>query len=151
MQERGWNQEFRTMGYQVLIQKKISRDLGTDADTRGQQHMRRNLLQIIQVEVLLENAGWDTDPGARREDFVSLEGETLSEDLTKFWTLCTDNRNKGIVSLSAHILFEVRDADIKENPVKSGFLQITFTPPPSPPKFLERISLAHPDFKIYPP
>ena len=87
MQERGWNQEFRTMGYQVLIQKKISRDLGTDADTRGQQHMRRNLLQIIQVEVLLENAGWDTDPGARREEFVSLDGEKLSEDLTKLWTL----------------------------------------------------------------
>ena len=73
------------MGYQVLIQKKISRDLGTDADTRGQQHMRRNLLQIIQVEVLLENAGWDTDPGARREDFVSLEGQTLSENFAQFW------------------------------------------------------------------
>ena len=97
------------MGYQVLIQKKISRDLGTDADTRGQQHMRRNLLQIIQVEVLLENAGWDTDPGARREEFVSLDGEKLSEDLTKFWTLCTENRNIGIINLSEHKPVEFDD------------------------------------------
>ena len=32
----------------------------------------------------------------------------------------------------------VRDADIKENPVKSGFIQIFFTAP-YPPKFLECI------------
>ena len=99
----------KTMVYQNLIQKMIIRGLGTDTDTRGQQHMRRNLLQIIQVEVLLENAGWDTDPGARREEFVSLDGEKLSEDLTKFWTLCTDNRNKGIVNLSEHKPVEFDD------------------------------------------
>ena len=33
----------------------------------------------------------------------------------------------------------VRDADIKENLVKSGFIQIIFIPPPYPPKFLECI------------
>ena len=55
----------KTMVYQVLIQKMIICGLGTDTDTRGQQQMRSNLLQIIQVEVLLENAGWDTVPGAR--------------------------------------------------------------------------------------
>ena len=84
------------MGYQVLIQKKISRDLGTDADTRGQQHMRRNLLQIIQVEVLLENAGWDTDPGARREEFVSLDGEKLSEDWQSFGHCVQTIETKGL-------------------------------------------------------
>ena len=108
MQERGWNQEFQTMGDQVLIHKKISRDLGLDTGTRVQQQVRRNLL-IIQVEVLLENAGWDKDPTARREEFVNLDGEELSEDLTKLWTLCTDNRNKGIVSLSEHKLVEFSD------------------------------------------
>ena len=70
------------MGDQVLIQKKISRDLGHNTESRVQQHMRRNLLQIIQVEVLLENAGWSKDPTERREEFVSLTGEELSEDLT---------------------------------------------------------------------
>ena len=97
------------MGDQVLIEKKISRDLGQDTGTRGQQHMRRNLLQIVQVEVLLENAGWDQDPTARREDFVSLDGQIMSEDLTQFWTICTDNRNKGILSLSEHKVVEFND------------------------------------------
>jgi hypothetical protein len=61
------------------------------------------------MEVLLENAWWDKDPNARREEFVSLEEEELSEVLVKFWTLCTDNRNKGIVSLSEHKPVEFND------------------------------------------
>ena len=44
----------------------------------------------------------------------------------------------------------VRDAIIKENPVKSGFLQITLTPPP-PKTFWIAYFLACPDFQIYPP
>ena len=61
-------QEFRTVGDQVPIQEKINRDMGLDAYIRVKQHMRRNLLQNIKVELLLENASWDTEPGARRED-----------------------------------------------------------------------------------
>jgi hypothetical protein len=80
MQERGWNQEFRTMGYKVLIQKKISRNLGADTDNRGQQHMRRNLLQIIQVEGLLGNKGW----GCKR---MSKELPNLAASIPDFHPL----------------------------------------------------------------
>ena len=45
---------------------------------------------------------------------------------------------------------EGRDAIIKENPVKSGFLQITLTPPPKK-IFWNSYFLACPDFQIYPP
>ena len=44
----------------------------------------------------------------------------------------------------------IRDAIIKENPVKSGFLQIIFTPL-SPQKFLERISFSTSRFQNKPP
>ena len=85
-----------------MIQKKLIRDLGLETSAEVQQHMRRNLLQIIQVEVLLENAGWDTNPGERRDNFESLDGEMLCEDLTQFWKLCTENRNSRILSLAEH-------------------------------------------------
>ena len=102
MEERGWNQEFRTMGDQVLIQKKILRDLGLENSLGGNQHLRKNLLQIIQVEVLLESGGWGINPGEKSDHFESLDGEVLSEDLTRFWKMCTDNRNSGILCLAKH-------------------------------------------------
>ena len=55
---------------------------------------------------------------------------------TNFW-LC--NTTPDIIT--------IRDAIIKENPVKSGFLQIPFTPQ----NFWNAYFLADPDFKIYPP
>lgn len=97
------------MGSQVLVQKKISRDLGLHGIDRVTQHFRRNLVQIIQVEALLEEAGWNTEPEERREDFISLEGGDLCEDMTQFWALCTQNRNSGIVSLAQHNPVEFQD------------------------------------------
>ena len=85
-----------------MIQKKLIRDLGLKTSVEVQQHLRTNLLQIIQVEDLLGNAGWDTNPGERRDNFVSLEGEVMCEDLTQFWKLCTENRNRGILNLAEH-------------------------------------------------
>ena len=47
-------------------------------------------------------------------------------------------------------LFHLWEADIQENTVKSGILQIDVTPPP-PKKFWNGYFLADPDFKIPPP
>ena len=109
MEERGWSQEFRTMGKQVLIEKKLARDLGLEKAAGGQQNLIKNLLQIIQVEVLLKNVGWANNPRDERDSFESLQGEILCEDLTKFWELCSENKVRGLLCLAKHKPVEFLD------------------------------------------
>ena len=54
--------------------------------------MTRFYIKIIQVEVLLEYAGWSKDPNERRKEFMSLDVEKLSEDFNK--VLDTVHRQK---------------------------------------------------------
>ena len=109
MEERGWSQEFRTMGKQVLIEKKLALDLGLEKAAGGQQNLIKNLLQIIQVEVLLKNVGWANNPRDERDSFESLQGEILCEDLTKFWELCSENKVRGLLCLAKHKPVEFLD------------------------------------------
>ena len=98
MDDRGWNQEFRTMSDNILVQKKLERDLGLRQTTGA--HLRTNLREVIAVEHILETENWLTEPSERKSIFHNLDKTAiLDENLTQFWALCGQNRNTGVAAI----------------------------------------------------
>ena len=109
MDKKGWNVEFRTMSPNIALRKKLDRDLGKLSNTGG-DHIRRNLPEIVMVEVLLRNSGWMERPDLLRNSFTNLAGnEDLSEDLVQFWGLCGLNRDKGVKQLLEKKIVDFED------------------------------------------
>ena len=67
MDRRGWNQEFRTMSGNILIQKKLERDTGLERHPGA--HLRTNLKEIVAVEHLLVAEGWLENPCEKKNKF----------------------------------------------------------------------------------
>ena len=112
MDDRGWNQEFRTMSGNIMIQKKLERDLGLSRNLGA--HLRTNLREIIAVEHLFETEKWLENPTERIPVFHNLDKTAiLDENLTQFWAMCGQNRNSGI------------DAILKNKPV--SFINVKAT------------------------
>ena len=82
----------------ILIQKKLERDLGLRRDCGA--HLRTNLKEILAVEHLFVIENWLEDPNVRKPVFDNLDKTSiLDEDLTKFWELCGLNRDSGVSAL----------------------------------------------------
>ena len=98
MDDRGWNQEFRTMSGNILIQKKLERDLGLSRNLGA--HLRTNLREIIAVEHLFESEKWLENPSERIPIFRNLDKSViLDENLIQFWVMCGQNRDSGVAAI----------------------------------------------------
>jgi len=98
LEERGWNQEFRCMATNVLISKKVERDVGSSR--RGGVHLRKNLKEIIAVEALIESEGWLEEPETLKHLETNMdETANLNSEVAAFWFCCGQNRDKGIDSI----------------------------------------------------
>ena len=122
MDKKGWNVEFRTMSSNIALRKKLDRDLGKLSNSVG-DHIRRNLSEIVMVEVLLKNSGWMERPDLPRNIFTNLSGDAdLCEDLVQFWGLCGLNRDKGVKQLLEKKVVDFEDIcalkDDKDDSVK---------------------------------
>lgn len=86
------------MGSNVLISKKLSRDLGSLKE--GGVHIRKNLKEIIAVEALFQTEGWLEDPEIEKDIFENMDRTAkLSTELSSFWFSCGQNRDNGINSI----------------------------------------------------
>lgn len=96
--ERGWNQEFRCMAGNVLISKKLDRDIGNRKHSGV--HLRPNLKAIVAVEALLQTEGWLNEPEHERPTFENMDGSAiLTSEMAGFWFRCGQNRDVGIQSI----------------------------------------------------
>ena len=101
MEERGWNEEFRCMASNVLVSKKVERDIG--GTRTGGVHLRKNLREILAVEELLESEGWLENPETEKLIGQNMDKTTsLNPDIATFWYHCGLNRDKEITSLLSH-------------------------------------------------
>ena len=86
------------MGSNVLIAKKLERDSGKNI--KSGVHLRKNLKEIIAVEVLLEEEGWLQDPTMVTSSFENLDKNAkIKPEMTEFWFRCGENRENGIQSI----------------------------------------------------
>ena len=119
MDERGWNQEFRTMSNNIRIQKKLERDLGLRRNTGA--HLRTNLREIVAVEHLLISEGWLKDPTMKKEVFNNLDKDAiLDEELTQFWDLCGQNRNSGVAAILRNKAVSFKNVKVTEDEIEDG-------------------------------
>ena len=101
MDARGWNQEFRAMPENILLQKKIERDAGLKHSTGV--HLRSNLKEVLAVEQLLEAEGWLDSPECEKSKFENMDKTACIDDnMTQFWALSGKNKDEGITSLMAN-------------------------------------------------
>ena len=101
MDARGWNQEFRAMPENILLQKKIERDVGLKHSTGV--HLRSNLKEVLAVEHLIEDEGWLDRPEYEKSKFENLDKTAcMDENMTQFWSLSGKNKDEGIASLMAN-------------------------------------------------
>ena len=116
MDVRGWNQEFRTMTYNIAVQKKLERDLDLKRETGV--HLRANLKEIIAVEDLLEAEGWLKDPTEKKKVFQNMDRTSvLHEDFTQFWALCGQNRNSGLTAILSDKVVTLKNVRTNEDEV----------------------------------
>ena len=119
MDERGWNQEFRTMSNNIRIQKKLERDLGLRRNTGA--HLRTNLREIVAVEHLLISEGWLKDPTMKKALFNNLDKDAiLDEELTQFWDLCGQNRNSGVAAILRNKAVSFKNVKVTEDEIEDG-------------------------------
>jgi hypothetical protein len=96
------------MGQNVLISKKLDRDIGNSK--KGGVHLRPNLKAIIAVEALIENEGWLNEPEIGRPTFENMDkSESLTAEMTEFWFRCGQNKEAGIKSILRNEPVEFKD------------------------------------------
>ena len=143
MDKKGWNTEFRTMSSNIALKKKLDRDLGKLSTSGGGNYVRKNLAEIVMVEVVLDKSGWMEGPDVPRDSFTNLAGDKdLNEDLVNFWVLCGQNRDTGLKQLLEKKAVEFKDIcalksdkDEQVKDVKSMLLEI--------PQMLDKIPENH--------
>ena len=143
MDKKGWNTEFRTMSSNIALKKKLDRDLGKLSTSGGGNYVRKNLAEIVMVEVVLDKSGWMEGPDVPRDSFTNLAGDRdLNEDLVNFWVLCGQNRDTGLKQLLEKKAVDFKDIcalksdkDEQVKDVKTMLLEI--------PQMLDKIPENH--------
>ena len=117
MDTRGWNQEFRTMPGNILIQKKLERDAGRKHHKGA--HLRTNFKEVVAVEHLFEAEGWLKNPRDKKMTFENLDKTSiLDESLTQVWALCGQNRDDGVASILGNKKVMFKNVRTNENDVE---------------------------------
>ena len=124
MDARGWVTEFRCMKSNIALKQKILKDLGESDHSNG-SHIRRNLKEIILVEILLEESGWLENPEIARDSLQTMDGkEDLSEELAQFWVMCGLNRDQGVVALSKNEVVQFKDVCVLKKDTDEQILEL---------------------------
>ena len=114
MDARGWNQEFRAMPENILLQKKIERDIWLKHSTGV--HLRSNLKEVLAVEHLIEAEGWLESPEYEKSKFENFDKTaSIDENMTQFWALSGKNKDEGIASLMANEPVEFKNVRTFKN------------------------------------
>ena len=107
------------MGANVLIAKKLARDTGS-AKSEG-VHLRKNLKEIIAVEVLLENEGWLDEPEKEKILGYNMdETAKLTQEMPSFWFNCGKNRDEGVKSILKQEQVQFKDVLLTDQESDSG-------------------------------
>ena len=107
------------MGANVLIAKKLARATG-NAKSEG-VHLRKNLKEIILVEVLLEAEGWLDEPEIEKSVGDNMDKTAkLTNEMSAFWFNCGKNRDEGVRSILKQEQVQFKDVLINDQESDGG-------------------------------